>query len=178
MATSGDQNWQANPDAHREDMVEMSILRHRNKSNGGSEQNEENYQVLSVEQVFESQPVPGWREQLTFRAFVVAFLLAVMFSVIVMKLNLTTGIIPSLNVSAGLLGFFFVRMWTGVLEKCGILRQPFTRQENTVIQTAVVAAYGLAFSGMFTFFSVTFCRFCHNIYAVCKVGLQQKIMQS
>lgn len=178
MATSGDQNWQANPDAHREDMVEMSTLRHRNKSNGESERNEENYQVLSVEQVFESQPVPSWREQLTFRAFVVAFLLAVMFSVIVMKLNLTTGIIPSLNVSAGLLGFFFVRMWTGVLEKCGMLRQPFTRQENTVIQTAVVAAYGLAFSGMFTFFWVIFCRFCHNFYAVCEVGLQQKNMQS
>uniref|UniRef100_J3LZQ2 Uncharacterized protein n=2 Tax=Oryza brachyantha TaxID=4533 RepID=J3LZQ2_ORYBR len=72
-----------------------------------------------------------------------------MFSIIVMKLNLTTGIIPSLNVSAGLLGFFFVRLWTAAIERLGLLRQPFTRQENTVIQTCVVAAYDIAFSGGF-----------------------------
>ncbi|XP_020079655.1 probable metal-nicotianamine transporter YSL14 [Ananas comosus] len=72
-----------------------------------------------------------------------------MFSVIVMKLNLTTGIIPSLNVSAGLLGFFFVRAWTKALQRCGALKHPFTRQENTVIQTCVVACSGIAFSGGF-----------------------------
>ncbi|KAF5445273.1 hypothetical protein F2P56_034338 [Juglans regia] len=66
-----------------------------------------------------------------------------------MKLNLTTGIIPSLNVSAGLLGFFFVRTWTKLLQKSGLLKQPFTRQENTVIQTCVVASSGIAFSGGF-----------------------------
>ncbi|KAL5549065.1 hypothetical protein UlMin_004296 [Ulmus minor] len=42
-----------------------------------------------------------------FRAFVVTLVLSTLFTFIVMKLNLTTGIIPSLNVSAGLLGFFF-----------------------------------------------------------------------
>ncbi|XP_042483109.1 probable metal-nicotianamine transporter YSL7 isoform X2 [Macadamia integrifolia] len=64
-----------------------------------------------------------------------------------MKLNLTTGIIPSLNVSAGLLGFFFVKSWTKFLEKTGWLKVPFTRQENTVIQTCVVASSGISFSG-------------------------------
>nr|GMD00734.1 probable metal-nicotianamine transporter YSL7 [Ipomoea batatas] len=64
-------------------------------------------------------------------------------------LNLTTGIIPSLNVSAGLLGFFFLKTWTKLLEKSGLLKQPFTRQENTVIQTCVVASSGIAFSGGF-----------------------------
>jgi hypothetical protein len=39
-----------------------------------------------------------------------------------MKLSLTTGIIPSLNVSAGLLGFFFVKTWTKLLSKSGLLR--------------------------------------------------------
>ncbi|KAB8096155.1 hypothetical protein EE612_024378, partial [Oryza sativa] len=64
------------------------------------------------------------------------------------KLNLTTGIIPSLNVSAGLLGFFFVRLWTAVIGTAmGCVIAPFTRQENTVIQTCVVSAYGVAFSG-------------------------------
>nr|GMC65965.1 probable metal-nicotianamine transporter YSL7 [Ipomoea batatas] len=102
-----------------------------------------------VERIFESKEVPSWRNQLTFRAFCVSFVLGVLFTFIVMKLNLTTGIIPSLNVSAGLLGFFFVKTWTKFLEKSGFLKQPFTRQENTVIQTCVVASSGIAFSGGF-----------------------------
>ncbi|CAL5326637.1 unnamed protein product [Camellia sinensis] len=103
----------------------------------------------SVEQVFESKEVPSWQNQLTLRAFVVSFVLGILFTFIVMKLNLTTGIIPSLNVSAGLLGFFFVKTWTKFLDKSGLLKQPFTRQENTVIQTCVVATSGIAFSGGF-----------------------------
>lgn len=104
---------------------------------------------MSVERIFETQEVPSWQKQLTARAFVVSFGLSVLFTFIVMKLNLTTGIIPSLNVSAGLLGFFFVKTWTKLLEKSGLLKQPFTRQENTVIQTCVVASSGIAFSGGF-----------------------------
>jgi len=109
--------------------------------------NAEEVVVASVEQEFADKPVPSWREQLTVRAFVVGFILAILFSVIVMKLNLTTGVIPSLNVSASLLGFFLVHLWTKAIESMGLLKQPFTRQENTVIQTCVVSAYGLAFSG-------------------------------
>lgn len=116
----------------------------------GAVQEEES---LSVERFFENQEVPSWRKQLTTRAFVVSFGLSILFSFIVMKLNLTTGIIPSLNVSAGLLGFFFVKTWTKFLSKSGLLKQPFTRQENTVIQTCVVASSGIAFSGMFWLFS-------------------------
>ncbi|KAI9087801.1 hypothetical protein K1719_030131 [Acacia pycnantha] len=104
---------------------------------------------ISVERLFLSREVPPWRNQLTIRALVVSFLLSILFSFIVMKLNLTTGIIPSLNVSAGLLGFFFVKTWTKFLDKSHMLRQPFTRQENTVIQTCVVASSGIAFSGGF-----------------------------
>jgi hypothetical protein len=103
---------------------------------------------LSVERIFEKQQVPSWRKQLTVRAFVVSFVLSILFSFIVMKLNLTTGIIPSLSVSAGLLSFFFVKTWTKFLSKSGLLRLPFTRQENTVIQTCVVTSSGIAFSGM------------------------------
>ncbi|KAB1211110.1 putative metal-nicotianamine transporter YSL7 [Morella rubra] len=110
---------------------------------------EEPKEPLSIEQIFASKVVPSWQQQLTLRAFVVSFVLSVLFTFIVMKLNLTTGIIPSLNVSAGLLGFFFVKTWTKFLEKAGMLKQPFTRQENTVIQTCVVASSGIAFSGGF-----------------------------
>ncbi|GMH13281.1 hypothetical protein Nepgr_015122 [Nepenthes gracilis] len=115
--------------------------------NNGVRGEDDELLATSVEKIFESKKVPPWRKQLTFRAFFVSFVLSVLFSVIVMKLNLTTGVIPSLNVAAGLLGFFFVKTWTTLLEKSGLLRQPFTRQENTVIQTCVVAASGIAFSG-------------------------------
>lgn len=111
------------------------------------EEKESEKESLSIEKIFESKEVPRWQDQLTARAIVVSFILSIMFSFIVMKLNLTTGIIPSLNVSAGLLGFFFVKIWTKFLEKSNLLKQPFTRQENTVIQTCVVASSGIAFSG-------------------------------
>lgn len=91
--------------------------------------------------------IPHWRDQITIRGLVVSALLGTLFCIITHKLNLTVGIIPSLNVAAGLLGFFFVKSWTTFLSKLGFQVKPFTRQENTVIQTCVVACYGLAFSG-------------------------------
>ncbi|CAL1358413.1 unnamed protein product [Linum trigynum] len=96
-----------------------------------------------------TEQVPEWKEQITIRGLVVSALLGGLFCVITHKLNLTVGIIPSLNVAAGLLGFFFVKSWTGVMSKLGFTVVPFTKQENTVIQTCVVATYGLAFSGGF-----------------------------
>lgn len=123
------------------------VKRDKNVREYQRQQEEEDEEDESVEGIFESREVPSWRKQLTIRAFVVSFALSILFSFIVMKLNLTTGIIPSLNVSAGLLGFFFVKTWTKMLHKSGLLKQPFTRQENTVIQTCVVASSGIAFSG-------------------------------
>ncbi|OVA12107.1 Oligopeptide transporter [Macleaya cordata] len=125
---------------------------HRRRTRGDHHDHDHDHEdddVTSVERIFESKEVPSWQNQLTFRAFGVSLILGILFSFIVMKLNLTTGIIPSLNVSAGLLGFFFVKTWSKFLEKSGMLKQPFTRQENTVIQTCVVATSGIAFSGGF-----------------------------
>lgn len=110
----------------------------------------------SVEMMFKDTAIPPWKEQLTLRAFVVSAMLGIMFSFIVMKLNLTTGIIPSLNVAAGLLGFFMVKAWTKVLEQSGMLKDDtFTRQENTIIQTCVVATCGIAFSGTYVLIQLT-----------------------
>ena len=131
-------------DGNYNSVVETEHMKEKEKEKENQEEEEE----MSVERIFEGKEVPSWREQLTVRAFVVSFVLSVLFTFIVMKLNLTTGIIPSLNVSAGLLGFFFVSVWTKFLDKSGLLKQPFTRQENTVIQTCVVASSGIAFSGL------------------------------
>ncbi|KNA25958.1 hypothetical protein SOVF_001910 [Spinacia oleracea] len=97
----------------------------------------------------EEGKIPDWQDQITLRGLGVSALLGALFCIITHKLNLTVGIIPSLNVAAGLLGFFLVKSWTSLLTQFGFSVKPFTRQENTVIQTCVVACYGLSFSGGF-----------------------------
>ncbi|KAH7387905.1 hypothetical protein KP509_16G047800 [Ceratopteris richardii] len=103
----------------------------------------------SIEELFASTEVPAWWKQITFRGILASVLLGVLFSIITLKLSLTTGVIPSLNISAGLLAFFLIKSYTRILSKFNIPHLQFTRQENTVIQTCVVACYGLAFSGGF-----------------------------
>ncbi|KAG9452611.1 hypothetical protein H6P81_005515 [Aristolochia fimbriata] len=93
--------------------------------------------------------IPTWSNQITVRGLFASLLIGVLYTVIVMKLKLTTGLIPSLNVSAALLAFFFLRTWTKILNKAGILSTPFTRQENTIVQTCAVACYGITMGGGF-----------------------------
>uniref|UniRef100_A0A0D9W7R1 Uncharacterized protein n=1 Tax=Leersia perrieri TaxID=77586 RepID=A0A0D9W7R1_9ORYZ len=97
----------------------------------------------------EAERVPPWREQVTLRGMVAALLIGVVYTVIVMKLSLTTGLIPTLNVSAALLAFLALRGWTHALARLGIASRPFTRQENTVIQTCAVACYTIGYGGGF-----------------------------
>ncbi|KAJ6426377.1 hypothetical protein OIU84_022065 [Salix udensis] len=94
------------------------------------------------------RPQP-WTQQITGRGFIASILIGAIYSVIVMKLNLTTGLAPNFNVSAALLAFVFVRSWTKMLQKAGFVVKPFTRQENTMIQTCAVACYSLAHGGGF-----------------------------
>ncbi|OIW05376.1 hypothetical protein TanjilG_28841 [Lupinus angustifolius] len=101
---------------------------------------------LKGEEAFKNSYVPKWRNQITIRSVVTSFILSIVFNFIVCKLNFSTGIIPSLNVAAGLLGFAVIKSYTALLNKCRLLKQPFTRQENTVIQTCIVASSGIAFS--------------------------------
>ncbi|ERN07546.1 hypothetical protein AMTR_s00154p00064240 [Amborella trichopoda] len=90
---------------------------------------------------------PKWRDQITVRGLVVSFAMGFLFCLIIQKLLLTTGIIPGFNMAAGLIGFFLVKTWNKLLEKVGVVTKPFTRQENTVIQTGVIACCGIAASG-------------------------------
>lgn len=90
-----------------------------------------------------------WTKQITIRGLVVSILLGIVYSVIVMKLNLTTGLVPQLNVSAALLAFLIIRSWTKLLQRAGYVTRPFTKQENTMIQTCVVACYSIAVGGGF-----------------------------
>lgn len=92
--------------------------------------------------------IPSWKEQISFRGLLASLAIGIMYSVIVMKLNLTTGLVPTLNVSAALLAFVLLRSWTKLLHKAGVMSKPFTRQENTVVQTCAVACYSIAVGGL------------------------------
>ncbi|KAI3882076.1 hypothetical protein MKX03_006286 [Papaver bracteatum] len=83
--------------------------------------------------------IQPWKKQITLRGLIA----------IIMKLNLTTGITPNLNVSAALVAFVVIRPWTKLLNKFGISSTPFTPQENTIIQTFSVACYSIALGGGF-----------------------------
>ncbi|XP_021775003.1 metal-nicotianamine transporter YSL3-like [Chenopodium quinoa] len=97
----------------------------------------------------EIKRVPPWQKQITIRGIIASILIGIIYSVIVMKLNLTTGLVPNLNVSAALVAYVVLRSWTSLLQKFGIVTTPFTRQENTVVQTCAVACYSIAVGGGF-----------------------------
>ncbi|GMP35648.1 hypothetical protein CsSME_00008011 [Camellia sinensis var. sinensis] len=79
------------------------------------------------------ESIPEWKDQITFKGLAASAMLGGLFCIITHKLNLTVGIIRSLNVAARFLEFFFVKSWTSFLSKLGFSVQLFTRQENTVI---------------------------------------------
>ena len=93
--------------------------------------------------------IPPWKSQITFRGIVASLIIGIIYNLIVMKLNLTTGLIPTLNVSAALSAFVLLRSWTKLLTKAGIMTKPFTKQENTVVQTCAVACYSVTIGGSF-----------------------------
>ncbi|GAB4858589.1 Metal-nicotianamine transporter ysl3 [Ancistrocladus abbreviatus] len=93
--------------------------------------------------------IAPWTRQITLRGIVASVGIGFIYSVIVMKLNLTTGLVPNLNVSAALLAFVVLRTWTKLLHKAGVFTTPFTRQENTIVQTCAVACYSIAVGGGF-----------------------------
>lgn len=103
--------------------------------------------AVKIDEEEESRKMAPWTKQITPRGLVTSLIIGIMYSVIVMKLNLTTGLVPNLNVSVALLAFIFVRSWTKLLKMAGFVSTPFTRQENTVIQTCAVACYSIAVGG-------------------------------
>ena len=103
---------------------------------------------MELEPQDESEGSRTWTKQVTVRGIIVSILIGAIYSIIAMKLSLTTGMIPNFNVSAALLAFVFVQTWTKVLQKAGFVVRPFTRQENTMIQTCAVACYSIAIGGL------------------------------
>jgi hypothetical protein len=93
--------------------------------------------------------VPDWRELIQFSGLAVSTVLGILFCIITIKLNLTVGIILSLNNFDGSLGLPLVTSWTHFLSIIGSSIQPFTWHEYIVLQTGVVACSVLTIGGNF-----------------------------
>jgi hypothetical protein len=114
---------------------------------------EHEHDEASVEALFAGQsPAPWWR-QVTVRSVTASVFIGTVFSFMAMRMGLTIGLVPSFNMSASLVSFFVISSWTRLLlGRCGVATQPFTRQENVVVQTCVIACATLALYGGFTSF--------------------------
>ncbi|XP_047333917.1 metal-nicotianamine transporter YSL1-like [Impatiens glandulifera] len=120
-----------------------------NNNTKSSNSTSDETEVISTEEGSWNK-IPPWKKQVTARGVIASFVIGGIYSIIAMKLNLTTGLTPNLNVSAALLAFIFMRTWTKIATKFKFFdSSPFTRQENTMIQTCVVACYGIAVGGGF-----------------------------
>ncbi|RHY30143.1 hypothetical protein DYB32_004618 [Aphanomyces invadans] len=84
--------------------------------------------------------------QVTVKSLVVGTVIGAFLSVLGMYYGLKIGVVPSLNVLAGVGGF----MLTNWFLKMKVFRGYFSVQENVVIQTCAVACYSLASQGGFT----------------------------
>ncbi|XP_074350750.1 metal-nicotianamine transporter YSL2-like [Apium graveolens] len=109
----------------------------------------ENLPNVEIEEAMVIESIPPWTSHITIRGVFASIIIGIIYSVIEMKLNLTTGFAPNFNVSAAFVAFAFIRTWTMLLHKAGFVSTPFTKQENTVIQTCAVACYSIAFGGGF-----------------------------
>ena len=59
---------------------------------------------------------------------VLAVIFGSVFSIIVHKLNLTAGVIPSMGMAIALINFFSVQSWNALLKRFNIKTLPFTPQ--------------------------------------------------
>lgn len=115
--------------------------------NGGENQMENLHEAEG--EAITMKRLQPWRKQITIRGIIASIVIGCINSVILMQLNLTTGLDPNLNVAAALLAYVMIRGWTAFLRKIGVSCVPFTQQENVMIQTAAVACYSIALGGGF-----------------------------
>ena len=101
----------------------------------------------SVEAAFVGQTPPPWRQQVTARSVAASVVLGTVLTFMSMRIGLTAGVGPAFNIVASLMGFFVIKSWTRLLARCGVASQPFTRQENVVLQTCVISCATLSFYG-------------------------------
>ena len=71
--------------------------------------------------------LPTWQEQLTLRMFAWSFVVGVPFTVIILKLSLTAGIIPGMAIPIAMIGWVTLMWWVRAAQRFGFRGvRPFT----------------------------------------------------
>jgi OPT family oligopeptide transporter len=84
--------------------------------------------------------LPPWYTQITSRAIITGLFLGTAYGFITMRFALGPfGVVPTFNMPMGLTAFLILKPVTAQLLRLGWTRQPFTAQENTVVQTFAMA---------------------------------------
>uniref|UniRef100_J3M5B7 Uncharacterized protein n=1 Tax=Oryza brachyantha TaxID=4533 RepID=J3M5B7_ORYBR len=103
----------------------------------------------SVEVVFAKQPLPELGAQVTLRSMALSVVLGVVFCFVGLRIQVTAGIVPALNMPITVLSFFLLKCSVRLLHKGGLTTLPFTRQENMFLMTCVVTCLNLTVTGGF-----------------------------
>ncbi|KAK9836321.1 hypothetical protein WJX81_005210 [Elliptochloris bilobata] len=91
--------------------------------------------LFLVEERWSFDNPPPWHKQFTVRGTLVGAVISVALSFIVIKLELTTGIMPSLSMATSLIAFGLLKAYTALMTRLGWRHAQFTPQENVLIQT-------------------------------------------
>ncbi|KAJ7960720.1 Oligopeptide transporter [Quillaja saponaria] len=166
-----------NPDEHHDHNIDYSDkysitppkppYKRLGKDDNGERRSSRFYEAKTMETVFNEIEVPSWKNQITLRSIIVSCGLGCFFTLLVMKQNLSTGILHPVGMYAGVVGFSCIRTLTMLFNKSGILGKPFTRQENAVIYNCVVSITGVAISGGYGGY----------LFGMGRVALQQSILK-
>ncbi|KAL5230202.1 hypothetical protein ABZP36_028978 [Zizania latifolia] len=105
--------------------------------------------AMSVEGAFERQAPPDIWGTVTLRAMAVSVVLGVVFCLVGMRIQMTAGIVPALNMPANILCFFLLKCLVRLLRSLRLTAMPFTRQENMFLMTCVVTCLNVAITGGF-----------------------------
>ena len=85
--------------------------------------------------------LPTWQEQLTLRMFGWSFVVGVPFTVIILKLSLTAGIIPGMAIPITIIGWATLMWWVRAAQRCGFRgTRPFTVMVRPCLGLQVAAA--------------------------------------
>uniref|UniRef100_A0A0D9WED9 Uncharacterized protein n=1 Tax=Leersia perrieri TaxID=77586 RepID=A0A0D9WED9_9ORYZ len=103
--------------------------------------------LASVEAVFEKQPLPDFWGLVTLRSMAVSVLLGIVFCFVGMRIQMTTGFVPALNMPVTVLSFFLLKWVIMLLQKCGFSMMPYTRQENMFLMTCAITCLNLTVTG-------------------------------
>ncbi|KAJ0966809.1 hypothetical protein J5N97_023726 [Dioscorea zingiberensis] len=104
---------------------------------------------LSVEHRFKGIEIHGWKDQLTLRVFGISFIVGSFLTIVLMKLSLSFSTWFPFNIPIASISLILLEAMVMALDSFGLIKNPITRQEITVMQGCVVGFSSIVYYGGF-----------------------------